>query len=177
MPMILKIFITLLILFNICETGYCKDRKIPVMIVIDEKLPLNIESRAYQELADFLKQNGFELIGFPQEKKNDLCNLISGLMENNSQSLSQIAKDKGALFLICGKLQTMTTGTTIVYDATLNEVEIFGEIQLIFLNKPDIPLNMKLKEKGLSIHLQESYQQALGKALEGFERSIIDRIK
>lgn len=164
-------------MLSIYQTGFCKGQKIPVMIVIDEKLPLNIESRAYQELSDFLKQNGFDLIVFPQEKKNELCSLISGIMENNSQSLSQIAKDKGALFLICGKLQTMTTGTTTVYDATLNEVEIFGEIKLIFLNKPDIPLNMKLKEKGLSVHLQESYQQALGKALEGFERYIIDRIR
>ncbi|HPZ08925.1 MAG TPA: hypothetical protein PL110_12470 [Candidatus Eremiobacteraeota bacterium] len=174
----MKIVILLIIFFlNLFQSCIAKEQKIPIMLAIDEKLPSSIEARACKELTNFLKQNGFELILFPEERKTEMSNLICQFLDNDDQNLFRIAKEKGALFLICGKLQALETGTTTVYNTTLNEIEIFGEIKLFYVNKKELPLNMKIKEKGLSVQLQESYQQALGKALESFQKTIIMEIR
>ena len=155
----------------------CIGEEVPVMITIDEKLPDNIEGQALIELKEFLEENGFSLIPFPEKEKDNQGTLIKDFLENNNENLLKLAREEGALFLICGKLNSMETGTTKVYDTTLIQIELFGEINLISLDKNSLPITIKLKEKGLSVKLQESYQQAVGKAIESFITSIITELK
>lgn len=172
-----SIYIIIILILILINPIVCNGQELTVMIALDEKVPSEIQGLGYDEIAEFLKENNFEIILFPEGDKVDLTQLINQLMNNNDTKLAEIAKNKGALFLICGKLQAMETGTTTVYDTTLYELELFGEIKLITLTREDGPLSINLKEKGLSVKLQESYQQALGKALESIEKTILSEFK
>jgi len=175
--MITKFTCLLILIILLISSIPVMAEEIPVMITIEETLPDSLTGKASGILSEFLKQNGFEVLLFPEEKQNSLALLIKNFMENSDTKLADIAKEKGALFLICGKLQAMETDNIKIYDKTLIQIEVFGEMKLTYLNNNNLPLNIKLKGKGLVVNIEESYLEAIGKALDSVQQSIISGLK
>jgi len=169
------IFIVLILIITLIPA--LGEKNIKVMVALNENVPGDIKERASEILSKYLNEHKITIVNFPREKLDCKEKLIKSLMEENDGKLLQMAREEGSLFLICGNLRTMKTGTTTIYDTILNEMEVFGEIRLFLINplkKNQSPLLMSLqvKEKGLSVQVQESYQQALGKALDSIGNSI-----
>jgi len=177
-----KLCFIILILIITFTTAFCNDKNIKVMVALNENVPGDIKEKACDILSKCLNEHNISIISFPKEKLDCKEKLINSLMEGNDGKLLQVARDEGTLFLICGNLHTMKTGTTTIYETILNEMEVFGEIKLFLINpikknQSPLLLSLQVKEKGLSVQIQESYQQALGKALDSIGNSIASTIK